>query len=189
MNAFSKARTVEARGFAILLPFLKERAHDGQLVMTSKGALARHLQEAVGDVGFNSDAERFWGIEVKIEEKHTGNLFLETWSNRNLEKRGDHATFGSNVGWLAKLRADLLFYYFLNTDTLYIMDLFKLKRWAFGHNGTGGHIYEFREVPQNKYAQANDTHGRLVPVEILQREVGARKVYPRQIDLFTEAAN
>lgn len=42
---------------SVLLPFLHRRVHDGQLAVTSKGHLARHLQETVGDVILNTDRE------------------------------------------------------------------------------------------------------------------------------------
>lgn len=187
MTAFDEARGVEAQGMAILLPFLKQRAHDGQLVLTSKGRMARYLQEVVGDLMFNSDAETLWSVEVKIERRATGNFFIETWSNKNLEDRSSHSERGSNVGWLHKLRADLLFYYFIDSDELYVIDLFKLQQWAFcnGPRG-GGYLERYVERPQAKYSQPNGTYGRLVPVDDIRREVGFKKLFPRQIELLDE---
>lgn len=187
MTAFDNARLVEVRGNAVLVPFLKQRAHDGQLVMTLKGTLARHIQETMGDVFFNTDAETIWSVEIKCEEADKyGNLFLETWSNKNLGSKRAHAEHGSNPGWLLKLRADVLFYYFLDSDELYIISLFKLQHWAFVHTDGKPRIDEYPERLQSKRTQANDTWGRCVPIDVIRREVGFVKVFPRQIELFPD---
>lgn len=166
----------------MLGPYLDE-LNDERVVLTSKGTLAKWLQETAGDVMVNTPDGRLWTVELKTERKWTGNLFLETWSNRNLNVKADHAMYGSNPGWLAKLRADLLLYYFLDADILISLDLFELKRWAFGYlensEHVAGNLYrcngsgeqEFRERPQGVYRQANDTWGRLVPVRTLQTEM------------------
>lgn len=188
MNAFDLARGVEAQAMVRLLPFVEERAQSGRYVVTDKGRLAPFLQEIVGDVIFNDKQDRMWSIEIKAERRFTGNLFLETWSNRNLENPDSHARRGSNVGWLAKLQADLLFYYFLDVDRLFIGQVFALKRWAFGHGKVEGRLYDYKEVTQAKYAQLNDTVGRLVSIADLCREMApAPKLYSvSQLDLFPE---
>lgn len=191
MHGFDKARAVEAKAMAVLLRFLEERAD--QYVLTAKGPMAKHLQEIYGDIVFSSKDNRCWTVEVKAEQKWTGNFFLETWSNRNLDSPASHAERGSNRGWLEKLRSDLLWYYFIDADRLYIFNLLKVKRWAFGYTDDDGNarparIYGFKEKPQGAYSQMNDTHGRIVPVDLLVRECGARLVYPKQIEMFGEAA-
>jgi hypothetical protein len=179
MGAFDNARLVEARGMAILGPFLDETA-DGRLVLLTKGPLARALQETVGDAIFQATDGRAWSVEIKVEQIHTGNLFLESWSNRNLEDRARHVAVGSNPGWLAKLRSDLLLYYFLDADRLYAFDLFKLKRWAFDEWA----ITKFPEKQQRSREQMNDTRGWCVPLVVLAREVGYRLVHPKQLSLL-----
>jgi hypothetical protein len=187
MNSFQSARTVEYRGMLVLTPFLQRRAHNGQFVLLSKGALAKKLQETIGDAVLNTDAATFYSVEIKCEESNDyGNFFVETWSNRNLEHRASHAERGSNPGWLVKLKCDLLLYYFLAQDELYVIDFFKLKRWAFGHAGQPPRIYSYPEKPQGKRAQLNDTFGRCVPISIIQKEVGYRLLYPKQIPFWEE---
>jgi hypothetical protein len=181
MNAFGNARLVEAKGMSALAPFLREQSN-GALIVLEKGPLARALQETIGDCIFQMPEGRAWSVEIKVEEDDKyGNLFLETWSNRNLEHRDSHIARGSNPGWFLKCQADLLFYYFVMQDKLYVFDLFKLKRWAFRE----GRIYsaEFKEKLQGKRLQQNDTWGRCVPIAILAREVGYRLLYPQQLPL------
>jgi hypothetical protein len=169
MSSFDRARLVEAEGLAILRPFLDERVN-GRLIMLDKGPLARALQQSTGDAIFQCPQGRVWSVEIKVEEKHTGNLFLESWSNRNLESVDVHVALGSNPGWMFKLKSDLLMYYFLDTDQLYVMDFFRLKRWAF----LDWQVAAYREKPQGKYPQPNDAWGWCVPVTVLARELGKR---------------
>lgn len=158
MNGFDAARTVEQRSLKILLPFVQQRAFNGQYVVTSKGPLARELQKTVGDVFYNSDPETIYSAEIKAEEsKKHGNFFLETWSNR--------ARF--TLGWMFNLKTDLLLYYFLEEDELYAIPFLKLRKWAF-HDGR---IYQYPERQQAKYDQLNDTWGRCVPCQTICREL------------------
>ena len=193
MNAFDGASMVEARGMTILLPFLEERAEGACVVKLAKGRLARFLQATIGDVVFNErDTGALVSVEIKVEQRWTGNLFLETWSNRNLENPQSHADRGSNPGWLYKCRADALLYYFLDTDKLITCSVFALKRWAFAQDGENtdqwgkplvGRIWDFPEAPQGRYSQLNDTRGRLVPISVLRDEIGAKRIEVRQLHL------
>ena len=204
MNAFDDARTIEARSLMLLRPFLEET--QGRFVMTGKGRLAKYLQETVGDLLLNSRDGRIWGVELKAEQRWTGNLFLETWSNRNLDDADRHAMVGSKVGWLYGLKADLLFYHFLDADRLVILNMFSLKQWAFRtpsrnmsepnnkneRSRLPGRLYDFRETEQKSREQLNDTRGRLVPVKVLEREMSVlpRIFSVRQLglDLFESEA-
>ncbi len=189
MNSFDKGRVVEARSFAILMPYLLEES-GGRLVITNKGRLAPFLQETVGDLVMNMPSDgRMWSVECKAElENKWGRFFFETWSNRNLEDRDSHSYRGSTVGWLAKLRADLLFYHFIGSDELYIFDFFKLKCWAFGSGEDAGHLYQYKERRQSKYPQPNDTWGRCVPILDIKRDLNPKLIHPRQLTLFKESA-
>lgn len=188
MNAFQSAQMVEATALTRLRPYIIEKA-EGRFVETNKGALAPFLQEVVGDIVMNDRNGRTLCIELKAEEddRH-GNFFLETWSNKNLNSRESHAMRGSNPGWMLKLRADLLFYYFIGPDRLYILPLFKLQQWAFGKQGEKGAIYGYPERPQSKRDQLNDTHGRCVPIRDVLNHVGGKLVHPLQLELPGVAA-
>lgn len=161
MSAFEDACAVEAAAASkYLMPFL--RRYSSGLVTTEKGRLSRELQVKYGDVFLNSSASgEFVSVELKAERVHTGNLFIETWSNRRTRRRGrlDH------------LDADLLFYFFLDSEMLYCIDLPGLQDWAFGKDPGLGHLQDFREVRQGCRVQHNDTWGRLVPVAVVLRAV------------------
>lgn len=168
MNAFESACGIEAQGRALILPYLEARGD--ALVLTSKGPLARWMQEELGDLVLVRRGQTLV-VELKIERHHTGNLFLEIFSNRNTEDRNSWARLGHSMGWLCKCRADWLFYYFLDADVLYMVDLFQLSRWAFGHAGAPARVFRFQEVEQRAYAQRNHTTGSIVSVRALQREL------------------
>ncbi len=178
MNAFTSAKTVEAKALDVLEPFIKMRSHDGRFVICDKGPLSKIIQQSMGDIIASTNRNTISTIEVKAEEKTTGNLFIETWSNRNIDDRYSHAERGSNVGWIFKQRADYLFYYFLDNDLLFIIDFFELKRWLF-HVGA---LYRYREVRQNKQVQMNDTWGRLVKIVDIEKNVKRiKQIHPKEI--------
>jgi hypothetical protein len=211
MNGFDSARLVEAKALRALDPYLKEESDHGAYVLTYKGALAKVMQESFGDV-LRNRAGSLEAIELKAEEKWTGNLFLETFSNRNLEDAASYAKHGINPGWLYKLRADFLLYYFLDKDMLCIMHMRSLQKWAFGSDGTQaaadaarkrnnqdsfiglsqGRLYDYPEKEQHRYDQCNETLGRCVPVRILEEELKPPlkrvKVIQRNLGLEQEVA-
>ena len=156
MNPFIECSKVEREGLNRLLPMIQQKAHKGRFVLTSKGRLAPILQKTIGDMVMNTNDEYFQSVEIKTERDHTGNLFLETWSNRHW----------NTDGWMRTLDADFLWYYFLDTDDLYVMRFAEeLKPW-FSENER-----RFREVKQRKTQQMNDTWGRLVSVTVLSKEM------------------
>ena len=195
MNAFHSARGIEQEAWRKLRPFLSARTDD-RYVLIDKGPQAKRLQEEIGDVIANVGGNgRAVTIELKAEEKDTGNLFLETWSNRNLDNRLSHAERGSNMGWFFKTKADLLWYYFLQTDRLIICDLFTLKRILLAPVERKGRGLEpwpllgWEEKRQNKYEQLNDTWGVCAPITALQKVLGAGQLKVttgRQISMFDE---
>jgi len=160
---YSENLSTEEKGMIILRPFLGTYSDDGRFVIIKNGPHADAMQQSIGDVFVNRNNE-FLSVEIKVEKNHTGRLFLEMWSSKNLDFRKKHAERGSNLGWMFKCRADLLFYYFLDTDILYIIDLFELKKWAFGNEKESGNIYRYEEKKQNKTEQLNDSWGRLVNI-------------------------
>jgi hypothetical protein len=180
MDAFVDACLVEQRGMAALLPFLETRAWRGQVIQVAKGHLARHFQRTFGDLLIATGPGGVASIEIKVQRRWTGNLFLEVWSNKNLDDRGSHVERGSTPGWMITCRADVVGFHFLDADTVYFVPLFRLQQWAFGVGDQTGRIYDFPERRQRRYVQRNDSWGRIVPVDVLAREVGIKRTELRQ---------
>ena len=161
---YQRCLDTEREAMRRLLPMLEMKAYRSRFVVTSKGRLSPFLQKTVGDVLLNTDSETIVSVEIKAEERHTGNLFLETWSNRHRE----------TPGWMRTLDADFLFSYFLDQDSLYVLNFQKLRAWFSTAEP------ELHEVEQAKHQQLNDTWGRLAPLSRLKREVGFKKLSPYQ---------
>lgn len=159
----------EQKGMAAVQRWLAAR--DWVAVSTATGSgLSPELQRTAGDLIANTPQGQCRCLEVKVEERATGNLFLETFSNRQR----------LTPGWLQYAQADALLYYFLDSEMLYWCALSRLKQWAFAphaHYAAGSRLHDFPLVLQRKTTQKNDTWGHLVPVDVLTREAGL-SAYP-----------
>lgn len=157
-SPFVIASQVEQEAWSILLPYFKG-THE--IVLTDGSP---HIQKLLGDAISKRDG-RYKTVEVKAETRHTGNLYLETWSNREW----------FTPGWMVYSNSDVLAYYFLDTNQLYTVPMRKLKVWAWH----GRNIYRYDEVAQKKYNQRNDGWGRIVPVDDLRGIEGfVGPIYP-----------
>jgi hypothetical protein len=108
-------------------------------------------------------------IELKAEARHTGNLFVETWSDVR----------GGVAGWLYHYNDETrLAYAFNDLHKLYTCRMGDIRRWAHG-NGFNSmlRIEDFEPKEQKKYQQNNVTIGRLVPVEVFLCEVAGARVF------------
>lgn len=155
-GAFTEASGVEAIACARVIPYAKKVfggavKTDGQLF----------LQKYAGDIIVpKMHSGRF--VELKAEQNNKwGNFFCEMWSNRSC----------FTVGWMLTTQAHYLWYYFIDEDELYRVEMEALRRWAFGVGAGAGRIWGYPEKPQSKYKQLNDTWGRCVPIADLAKEV------------------
>lgn len=160
MNSFDTCRKVENKSIAQIIQWLDGVADEGRVVRTDKGRLSEFLQRSAGDALAQCNG-KVYGVEIKTETKWTGNLFLETWSNKH---RG-------RPGWLFTLNADMLLYHFSDRNVLYSIPFQRLQRWAEGLE-VEGWPENFVERQQRKYDQMNDTWGRCVPVEAVLQNTG-----------------
>lgn len=121
-------------------------------------------QHRYGDTWLSSDKHKHameW--EFKAEEKHTGNLFIETWSDIRKGVPGWLYHY-SDMAWLG--------YAFNDLHRLYTSRIGELRRWAHSDGKTGLiRLEDFRLVKQSKYRQRNVTVGRLVPINVFLAEV------------------
>jgi hypothetical protein len=140
----------EADGRKVITPYLTKIAYGGRFVWTDSD---KFLQNNYGDILVSVDSSTVVAVEMKTERDNTwGNLFLETWSNRKW----------NTPGWMDKLLScDILLYNFLNTDECFGAHFPTIVQW-FNENKMN-----YKEKPQKKHAQANDTWGRPVPISTL----------------------
>ena len=156
LKAFDACLSVEARAMKILEPIIAAY-YDSHVRASGNGKLVKWIQQNMGDVLARNPPNAADIVDVKSEEtnKH-GNFFLESWSNKARGKRG----------WMFTAHYTKLWYYFLDTSELFIIDFARLKTWAVER------ITDFPEREQNKYDQLNDTWGRCVPIGVIRNEVG-----------------
>jgi hypothetical protein len=121
------------------------------------GQLALDAERAIGDILFRRSAGQLLSMEVKTEQRWTGNFVWELWSNR---KKGV-------VGWSETCQSDVIGYLFLDREVCVVFDFRELRKWANGPTRTfrpgTRRIDDFMLVLQAKYDQANDTWFHLVP--------------------------
>ena len=155
MSAFAKGLSIEARGNAVLVPYMKTLWPDAQVWHVPSNIRAQER----GDFRVTHPGKGVEYIETKAEMKWTGRLFLETWSDKSMHR----------AGWLYTSRADWLWYYFLDTNRLYTAQMADIKQWLYGsgERNYAGNLERFAEVKQRKYQQDNDTYGRIVPIDAL----------------------
>jgi hypothetical protein len=118
------------------------------------------------------DVDLIWkyaGRDIKVEIKgdtyhRTGNFFLETHSNEELNK----------PGCFMYTESDYVFYYFVEIKKLYVMPMPETREWFQKHKN------EFRESrTQTDVGNGNryTTVGRLVPIKTLIQNVPNIKEY------------
>ena len=98
-------------------------------------------------------------IELKTDTYDTGNIFYEAISNKEYNV----------LGCMIKSKAKCLFYYFIKTKELYIIDFKAYKKWVNANNGRFT-----KKTIKNINRYGNDiTHsvGLLIPKKIFEREM------------------
>jgi hypothetical protein len=103
-------------------------------------------------------------IEIKADRySHTGNYFIETVSNEQKNK----------PGCFLYTEADWIFYYFVDIGELNIIPVLEARKWFLENE----HRFVEKELSTSKGNKVLYTSkGRLVPKEILNKEVKGVKV-------------
>ena len=176
---------VRERGEQLVAPFIQKLADGGQYLIIEGGPLALYLQKACGDYHLRIHGE-IGTLELKTEEKSTGNLFLEMFSNRNLQDPAKHFERGTTPGWLVTSKARWLAYAFLDYGVVYVCSMLQLQRWAFCKERVFSGDYPLK--CQGRYPQLNDTWGFCAPIRVLQHDLGRyfHKFRVNQGELFPE---
>jgi hypothetical protein len=154
-------------GVADLSTLIASYSKDGTFVDTNNLDNAAFLKKYAGDVVLLDRKGKLVFIEVKTEKDYSINLFLEEWSSRDYDFRTE--------GWMRKIRCDLLFYYFKDVRTVYVIPFRKLWEWSYGKGESIGAIGRYPESAQKKYDQPNMSIGRLVPSSDIRDAVGLRE--------------
>lgn len=114
---FSDCQAVELAGLTVLVPFLNRFSTEPRQLITDECE-----QKTIGDLKCHFRKLGSTSVELKIERRFTGNLFIETWRNREW----------GTPGWLHTCHADQLAYYFLDEDRLITCGMSALRHWCIG---------------------------------------------------------
>lgn len=143
MSSWTACRAIEAKAIKKVMAHLR-KTYSALMFMDH-----RELQQ-VGDIlAQGSNDQKVLEIKCESTEKY-GNFFFESWSNR---KR-------SMLGWIHKLKADVLIVYFLDTGNAYCMKVPELRDWLFEK----GNLWKYPEKVQGKWKQKNESAGHLVKI-------------------------
>jgi hypothetical protein len=141
MSPFQKSLNIESHGKNLFMPgFVKLFAERGQMLMLHERSQEnknsqKHepesviaMQEMLGDITVLSHnketglCENILCADFKFEQVSSDNFYLETVSDFNIE--GKH-----REGWVQKLKADEIWYCFIDSQTAARVKFSALKRW------------------------------------------------------------
>ena len=109
-------------------------------------------------------------LEIKTDTYRSGNMYYETVS---AEETG-------SIGGFEKTQADYMFYYFINLQTLYILEMNEYRNW-FGSKKEEFDFLGYQKKPKNARWNGSTytSVGYAFPVSILENEnpKWMRKVY------------
>lgn len=183
MTALNKALSVEARGKKIIYDYLELKDSSYAEIYDKFDGTADKAMQKHGDFIYFDKSGKLQWVEVKIEEENKyGTFFIETLSNKNISDEISHYERASTPGWLYTSRASYIFYYFIKTDELYCLPLLRVKRWLLSNDvKNDGHpvLDRYKEKPQGKYFQLNDTWGRSIPINDVLSALGTSDKYLR----------
>jgi hypothetical protein len=162
MSAFEKCKDspLNKEFQAAMVPVMRELAGGGAptpLEAQEKDKLFE-LQSLGDYISWNVSKSEQYRFELKVEPTWTGNLFIESWSNRQDMRQG----------WFHTLKVDALLYGFPTPDRVVFVIPWKKLREFLWHPKY--RVDKMPFVQQRKHIQHNDTWGWLVPVEELKRE-------------------
>lgn len=157
MSAWQDSIDVCRDGLAVLVPYAHLRFPGLELIPME----GQFFLDAVYGDWLLKHAGKHAFVEVKTERRDpNGNFFIEHWSNERWR----------NPGWFYKCRADVLWYYFLESDELYRINFRALRMWGLTNLGSEA----WMQVNLDKYPerdaradQRNATMGRLVPIQTI----------------------
>lgn len=154
MTVFTSKLRVEQQSEVIVLPLLKQRGW----------AFSEHFppRDERGDYQITRGSKTL-NIELKAEQRTTGNLFIEEFSNYAPGEYASDGTPRTTLGWFLTLRAHLVIYHFVDTGKVYKIDLKELQAHSELLYMTGAR----KQCQACDDGQMNQTIGWCVPIKML----------------------
>ncbi len=162
---------VERLGIELAMPLLEQWAGGRKelIIDTRRMEQREHRQRTIGDYILPACDSFTSCWEVKAEQEFTGNLFIETWSNRTTAT-GDDGTPMWRKGWIETLETDYMLFVFLNVRGAFKVPFIYLQRW-FLHKGNFVNYREVEVKKSREQEQRNKTWGCPVPIADMLKPV------------------
>lgn len=149
---------IESQGKALVGPLLASWSRNGIVIDTNHARSPVVWQRTFGDYLILCPSGGLTSVEVKTERVFTGNLFIETYSNRS----GDHL---ERRGWLDTLQADAIVYVFLDARAAFSLPFGRLRKWCIADGNLWRRGYREKLVHRSENgSQRNQTLGYPVPL-------------------------
>ena len=116
IHNFKDSLVIGTLGETHILDYLHKNPNIKDIVDVRNDALYRKMD--VDFVAIMSSGQEL-KIEIKTDSYKSGNIFYE-WTS---------AVETDSIGCMQKTKADFLFYYFVNLDVLYILDMPAYRDW------------------------------------------------------------
>lgn len=154
----------EERGRQLVAPLIGGWVKPGTAVLDTHRTRQPALwQRTWGDYLFVSPSDVLLSLELKVEERFTGNMFVETFSNQTTDPRFERS------GWVYTLNSDALVCVYLDVAAAFAVNMPRLRRWCL----EDGHLFDYpQKTPRRE--QRNRTIGHPVPYAAMWEPVDVR---------------
>ena len=152
---FNESINVGNRGEEIIKSYLENNPNIVSVIDVSKD---KKYQDEDIDFIIKLESGEEIPIELKTDRYTTGNIFYEYISNKEYNVEG----------CMIKSKAKCLFYYFINTKELYIIDFKSYREWV----EKNYEMFDKKEVKNTNKRKNGVTHslGLLIPKSTLEKE-------------------
>lgn len=165
MGSFVDCRQLEMEFSDAMQPVMRSLSGAEPTPLHS-GKLDKNYElQSFGDfIAYNAEKNEQFRFELKVETRHTGNLFIETWSHRAILR----------LGWMLTVKTDLLLYGFIEPErVVYAIPFGRFRDWLWSLEPTATPSrYRIDAYPlrkQSRHDQNNDTWGHLVPINDIRK--------------------
>lgn len=164
MSAYRQSVDVDRAGREMVRPLLESWVRPGCPILdTNEAAQSSGWQLWIGDFILPHRDGKIYGVEVKTEQRFTGNLMYEEWSNLSWDR--------SRPGWAVTCRADWLVMAYLDVRAAFVIPLEPLWAWSLLFDNARRYGSKAPHVSTNG-GQRNLTAGPCVPFADFWRPVG-----------------
>lgn len=158
IHDFKESLKVGERGEAVILDYLEKSPNIKKIIDVRDSKI---YQEVDVDLIVKMNTGNELKIEVKTDTYTSGNIYYETVSAEETD----------SIGCFEKTQADYIFYFFMNLNTLYILEVDAYRNW-FKEKQELFDILGYQKKPRNSRWNGSTytSVGYAFPVQTLEEE-------------------